>query len=113
MTLRGDGECCVVVIRVSVKIGLILTGEWSLIMRASALRWMALIGFNVIVLSVLGFHQANVAAQKKGQLPFSNSVEQRSAMIQELRDIKALLKEQNQLLRNLPGRNAADEKKRQ
>ena len=82
-------------------------------MSATSMRWMSLIGVNVILLCVLGFHQAHVAAQKKGQLPFSNSVEQRNVMIEELREIKALLKEQNALLRNLPGQITAHEKKRQ
>ena len=68
-------------------------------MKNSRLAWAALIAANVITLSVLGFYRTSGAAPQAGQLPFSNSVEQRNTMIRELQEIKALLKDQNALLR--------------
>ena len=62
--------------------------------------WAFLIAFNAIVLSVLGFYSTSGAAPQSGQPPFANSVEQRSEMVRELREIKELLKEQNALLRD-------------
>jgi hypothetical protein len=50
-------------------------------------------------LCVLGFYSSSGAAPQGGQPPFANSVEQRSEMVRELREIKELLKEQNALLR--------------
>jgi hypothetical protein len=52
-----------------------------------------------VVMCMLGFYSTTGAAPQGGQPPFANSVEQRDAMIRELRDIKELLKEQNSLLR--------------
>ena len=68
-------------------------------MTTSSFRWMALIAANVLAMGVLGFYSIGEAAQKPGQIPFNNSVEQREAQLKELREIKELLKEQNALLR--------------
>lgn len=68
-------------------------------------RWLGLVGVNAIALGVLGFYSTSGAAPSGGgQPPFNNSVEQRDAMVRELREIKELLKEQNALLRASGGK---------
>lgn len=62
-------------------------------------RWTALVIANVIVVGVLGFYSTLGAAPQAGQPPFANPVEQRADQLRELREIKELLKEQNELLR--------------
>jgi hypothetical protein len=63
-------------------------------------RWLTLVAVNAVALGVLGFYSTTGAApQGGGQPPFNNAVEQRDAMVRELREIKELLKEQNALLR--------------
>jgi hypothetical protein len=63
-------------------------------------RWTWLVAANVAVVGVLGFY-SKLDAQPQGALPpFANPVEQRADQIRELREIKELLKEQNELLRN-------------
>lgn len=71
-------------------------------MKRSQLCWTLLIVANVMALSVLGFYQSIGTAQQQqnGQPPFQNAVEQRQEMIRELKEISALLKEQNSLLRH-------------
>lgn len=59
-------------------------------------RWMLLVGVNVVAWCVLSFQQTSSAAPGE---PFANAVAQRGEMIAELKEIKALLKEQNTLLR--------------
>jgi hypothetical protein len=54
----------------------------------------------VAVAGVLGFYSTLGAQPPAGQLPFANPVEQRADQLRELREIKELLKEQNELLRN-------------
>ena len=68
--------------------------------KATSSRWLALAAVNAIVLSVLGFYSTSGAAPQAGQPPFNNAVEQREAMLRELREIKELLKEQTSLLRS-------------
>jgi hypothetical protein len=63
-------------------------------------RWVLLFTGNVVALGVLGLYGTTGAAPQAGQPPFANSVEQRAETIQELREIKELLKEQNALLRS-------------
>lgn len=75
-------------------------------MSRRTLGWTLLITANVLVISVLSLHRATDAAPPNVRPPFSNSVEQRGTMIQELREIKVLLKEQNGLLQRI-----ADQKK--
>ena len=62
-------------------------------------RWMWLVIANVVVAGVLGFYSTLVAQPQGGLPPFANPVEQRAEQVRELREIKELLKEQNELLR--------------
>ena len=62
-------------------------------------RWTWLVIANVVMAGVLGFYSTLGAAPQAGQPPFANPVEQRADQIRELREIKELLKEQNELLR--------------
>jgi hypothetical protein len=62
-------------------------------------RWTWLVISNVVVVGVLGFYSTLGAAPQAGQPPFANPVEQRAEQVRELREIKELLKEQNELLR--------------
>lgn len=62
--------------------------------------WTWLIVANVLFFCVLGFYWSTEAAPSKPKQPFANSVEQRMKMIEGLREIKVLLKEQNALLRS-------------
>ena len=82
--------------------------------RSLMLRWSLLVTGNVAVLCMLGFYSTGGAAPQAGQPPFANSVEQRGEMIQELREIKELLKEQNSLLRggDTPKTQAVSEPRR-
>jgi uncharacterized membrane protein YccF (DUF307 family) len=68
-------------------------------MKRKTLGWTLLIVANVLVISVLSLHRSTNAAPQNARAPFGNSVEQRSNMIKELREIKVLLQEQNALLR--------------
>lgn len=61
--------------------------------------WILLIVANVLFCCVLGFYRTTDAAPPKPKQPFANAVEQRMEMIKELKEIKLLLKEQNELLR--------------
>ena len=63
-------------------------------------QWTWLVIANVAVVGVLGFYSTLGAAPQAGQPPFANPVDQRADQIRELREIKELLKEQNELLRN-------------
>lgn len=81
-------------------------------MKNHRLAWAGLIAANVVTLGVLGFYRTSGAAPQAGQLPFSNAVEQRNAMVRELREIKDLLKEQNALLRANQRDSGADERSR-
>jgi len=67
--------------------------------RSLVLRWSLLAAANAGVLCMLGLYSIGGAAPQAGQPPFANSVEQRAEIVQELREIKELLKEQNSLLR--------------
>ncbi|HUT95193.1 MAG TPA: hypothetical protein VMY37_37415 [Thermoguttaceae bacterium] len=62
--------------------------------------WILLIVANVLFCCVLSFYRTTEAAPPKSKEPFANSVEQRMETINELREIKLLLKEQNALLRS-------------
>ncbi len=66
------------------------------------IRWFTLISLNALAWGMLSFYGSLTAAPPK--TPFSNSVEQRHEMIRELKEIKALLQQQNELLRtaNMP-----------
>ncbi len=62
-------------------------------------RWTWLVIANAAAMGVLGFYSRLGAAPQAGQPPFANPVEQRADQLRELREIKELLKEQNDLLR--------------
>ena len=62
--------------------------------------WSVLLFANVLAWSVLGFHGRTGAAPQDVRAPFDNAVQQRSEMIRELQEIKALIREQNTLLRS-------------
>lgn len=64
-----------------------------------------LIGIGV-VWSVLSLNGRSGAAPQPAPQPFENAVAQRHQMIQELQEIKSLLREQNLLLREVLGKNA-------
>ena len=57
------------------------------------------------VVGVLGLYRTRPAVSQPPRMPFSNSVEQRSEMIKELRQIRQLLEEQNRLLRTWASRD--------
>jgi hypothetical protein len=62
-------------------------------------RWALVVAANVLCLGVLSFYQTGNAQQHTGgEPPFANSVELRVEMVNELKEIKALLREQNALL---------------
>jgi hypothetical protein len=63
-------------------------------------KWMWLLAANVVVVGVLGFYSTLGAAPQAGQPPFANPVDQRADQLRELREIKELLKEQNELLKS-------------
>jgi hypothetical protein len=55
---------------------------------------------NVLGYCVLSFYQTSSAASPGGNMPFVSSTEQRVEMLDQLKEIKDLLKEQNALLRS-------------
>jgi hypothetical protein len=61
-------------------------------------RWALLVGANVLTWCMLCLHQQSTAAPSPP--PFANAVEQRFEMIDQLKQINALLKEQNSLLKS-------------
>lgn len=63
-------------------------------------RWMALVGLNAIAIAVLGWHQPSGAEPRESSPPFANAEEQRGEIINELKQLNALMKEQNSLLRS-------------
>ena len=63
-------------------------------------QFLCLLALNLVVLGVLGLYQARVASTQESPPPFANAVEQRNAMIDELKNINAQLKEQIELLRS-------------
>jgi hypothetical protein len=70
-------------------------------MKRNILRGLVLAACGAVMLGMLELLGGAAAAPQGGQQPFRNAVEQRDEMIQELREIKLLLKEQNALLRTL------------
>ncbi len=61
-------------------------------------RGMLLVGAVALCCCVLSFYRATDAAPR-AEPPFANSVEQRIETINELREIRALMKEQNALVK--------------
>ena len=62
--------------------------------------WILLVVFNVLAYCVLGFYETTVAGSPTGSPPFANTVEIQLQMVEHLKEIKDLLKEQNALLRS-------------
>ena len=62
--------------------------------------WVLLLAANVLCYCLLSLHQATDAAPPSGSVPFANAIEQRMEMINQLKGIKTLLREQNALLRS-------------
>ena len=65
-----------------------------------------LFSFAIVVLCVLGFCYQPTRAAQPGKQPFRNPVTQREEMIRELKSLRLLVKEQNQLLRAIQQQNA-------
>lgn len=63
-------------------------------------RWPLLIAANVLFLCGLSFYRPSSAAPPEAREPFANAVQQRFDIINELKAVNALLKEQNALLRS-------------
>lgn len=61
-------------------------------------RFLALVMLNVGFWCMLGFQRSTNGQPDPPKLPFANAVEQRFETIRELKEIKALLQEQNALL---------------
>src|SRR5687768_5782582 len=86
---------------------------WEVAMQSNFLRSTVLAGAVATALCVLGlWGGVSAQPQQGGQQPFRNAVEQREELIQVLREIKLLLKEQNSLLRTLTAKGPADAPKR-
>ena len=68
-------------------------------MKKTLYRGALLIAANVVMLCMLSFYRTTDAAPPTARQPFANPVVQREQMVRELQEIKALLKEQNALLR--------------
>ena len=81
-------------------------------MSKKTFGWAALLGANLFIWGVLSFYESSQAAPQGGKQPFSNAVEQRHEIIRELQQVSALLKEQNQLLREMAKAEAEQAKKR-
>jgi hypothetical protein len=62
--------------------------------------WTLLIVANVLCYCVLSLYQPGIAAQPSDPARIANPIEQRADMLDELKQIRELLKEQNELLRS-------------
>lgn len=62
--------------------------------------WALLLALNVVGYCVLSFYQTSHAGSPIGSPPFANTTESRLEMVEQLKEIKELLKEQNALLRS-------------
>ncbi|MCA9247864.1 MAG: hypothetical protein KDA42_12130 [Planctomycetales bacterium] len=70
-------------------------------MRQLVNRWTLLVGANVLFCCVLSFYRhGNAAPPAVTGQPFANSITQRKEIVDELREIKALMREQNTLLKS-------------
>ncbi len=59
-----------------------------------------LVVLNVVSLCVLGFYRTSDAAQRQAPKQFANPVEQNFEVINQLKRLNDLVKEQNELLRS-------------
>lgn len=57
--------------------------------------------FLLAIFGMLGFYSLQVCGQAPAAPPFVDAAAQRNEMIQELKEIRGLLKEQNALLRQM------------
>jgi hypothetical protein len=67
-------------------------------MQGNNLRWFLLFAANIMAWGMLGFNSSS-SAQNGGQFAFPNPADQSNQVIHELKEIKTLLQEQNNLLR--------------
>lgn len=68
--------------------------------RGARLAWLALVVVQVGTFCMLGFERSSEAQVRAPQEPFVDAAQQRVQMIEQLREINARLKEQNDLLRS-------------
>ncbi len=69
-------------------------------MTRKSFAWPLLLVAGVLFLGVLSFYRTSPAAPSGTKQPFANAVAQRQEMIEELKEISRLLREQNELLRS-------------
>ena len=62
--------------------------------------WALLVALNVLGYCVLSLYQTGMAGSPPGSPPFANTTESQLEMVESLKEIKGLLKEQNALLRS-------------
>lgn len=62
--------------------------------------WGLVLVLNVLAFCMLGFYQRAAGGSPGGTLPFANTTETQLEVVQELKAIKELLKEQSALLRS-------------
>ena len=70
--------------------------------KSCSSRWAAIVVMNLAAWGVLGLYRDSGAAPP-AKMPFANSIEQRLEIVQELREIKELIREQNSLLKAKAG----------
>ena len=68
--------------------------------RLATNRWMFPMATAAVITGVLSFYGSSIAQQRGPTQPFANSVQQRMDMVQHLKAIEDLLREQNDLLRS-------------
>lgn len=68
-------------------------------MQIPSLRSLLAYAAGAALLCMLGFYSFSCAAPPPGKPPFEDAAVQRHEMIRELREIKDLIKEQNELLK--------------
>jgi len=69
-------------------------------MNATTLRWTALLTLNLAGLCVLGLFGQSHAQTPAVQGPFANSLELQLDMVNQLKTLNALVKEQNAILKS-------------
>jgi hypothetical protein len=62
--------------------------------------WLLLVVANVLFCGLLTLYRTTDAAPPQAKPPFANPVQQRAEMVNQLKEISVLLKEQNALLRS-------------
>lgn len=68
--------------------------------NANRVRWAVLVTANVLGWCVLSFYESSNAADRTGNQPFANAVEQRNETIEQLKEINAELKAQTAILQS-------------